>query len=98
MANASRDDNRVPTLIGVSSADSSTPVRVEVNPTTKALIIEGIVKNSLMTVAYDSIYVTYPTTATEVYTYKLSGATVGTVTVTYSDAVTKEIVTSVVKS
>jgi len=48
--------------------------------------------------AYDSIYATYPTTSQEVYTYKKNGATVGTITVNYSDAVTKLIVSSVIKS
>lgn len=40
MANAARDSNNVPTLIGVSSADNKTPVRLRANPTTGALIID----------------------------------------------------------
>lgn len=44
---------------------------------------------------FDEIAVTYPTTSSEVYTYKLASATVGTLTVTYSDAVTKQIITNV---
>jgi len=43
----------------------------------------------------DSIYATYPTTSSEVYTYKLAGATVGVVTVEYTDA-TKAVLTSVI--
>lgn len=46
---------------------------------------------------YDTIEATYPTTSTEVYTYKYQTNTVGTITVTYSDA-TKAELTSVVLS
>jgi hypothetical protein len=44
---------------------------------------------------YTQILATYPDTSTEVYTYKNGAATVGTITVVYSDAVTKQIITSV---
>lgn len=37
MASAPREDNRVPALVSVSSADSTTPVIIEADPTTKAL-------------------------------------------------------------
>jgi hypothetical protein len=50
--------------------------------------------------SFDSIVATYPDTVTEVYTYKtggLSGTTVATVTVVYTDS-TKEVLTSVVRS
>ena len=47
--------------------------------------------------AHDTIEATYPTDATEVYTYKDSGDTVATITVTYTDS-TKEVLTSVVKT
>lgn len=40
MANAARDDNFVPTLLGASSADGSTPVRVYANPTTHRLLVD----------------------------------------------------------
>jgi len=46
---------------------------------------------------YDYVAVTYPTTSQEVYTFKtggVGGTTVATVTLTYSDAVTKAILTS----
>jgi len=39
MANAKREENRVPTLIGTSSADGITPVLVAVNPLTGAIIV-----------------------------------------------------------
>jgi hypothetical protein len=47
--------------------------------------------------AYDEIQATYPTSASEVYTYKLNTTTVATVTVTYTDS-TKEVLTSVVRT
>ena len=37
MAEAKRDENRVPTLIAVSSADSITPLVIEGDPTTASL-------------------------------------------------------------
>lgn len=40
MADASRDSNRVTTIIGVSYADMTTPVPIAVNPITNALIVE----------------------------------------------------------
>jgi hypothetical protein len=42
----------------------------------------------------DEIEVTYPTTSTELYTYKLATVTVATVLVTYSDS-TKATLTNV---
>jgi hypothetical protein len=53
--------------------------------------------NALIGSAYDQILATYPTTSSEVYTYKLSGNTVATVTVVYSDA-SKVNLVSVTKS
>ena len=41
MTNASRDSNRVPTIIGVSSIDLVTPTPVRVNPTTGEMLMEG---------------------------------------------------------
>ena len=53
--------------------------------------------SSLVTDSYDYILAAYPTTSSEVYTYKTGGAggtTVATVTVVYVDA-TKAVLTSV---
>lgn len=41
MVNASRDENNVPTLLGASSADGTTPVRVYANPTTHRLLVDA---------------------------------------------------------
>lgn len=40
MADAARDNNYVPALIAVSSADGSTPIRIYANPTTHRLLVE----------------------------------------------------------
>lgn len=40
MANASRDQNFVPTMLGVSSVDLSTPTTVAVNPTTHRVLVD----------------------------------------------------------
>jgi hypothetical protein len=44
---------------------------------------------------FDEVLATYPDTSTEVYTYRKSSSTVGVVTVVYSDAITKQTITSV---
>lgn len=41
MSQAPRDENRIPTLLGVSSVDNQTPTTIAVNPTTHALLIDG---------------------------------------------------------
>jgi hypothetical protein len=59
-----------------------------------------MVMNSLVPRKYDYIAATYPTSTTEVYTFKAggsSGTTVGTLTVTYSDD-TKAQVSSVART
>lgn len=103
MVNAKRDENRVPTLLGVSKIDSESVVVAKANPSTGALVVEGDVTlaNTLITDPFDYIGATYPDGFTEVYTYKLggsSGTTVGTITVIYSDENTKAIISSVTKS
>lgn len=40
MTNASRDENAVPTLIGVSNVDGVTPVRLWVDPVTHRLLVD----------------------------------------------------------
>ncbi len=41
MTQAPRDDNRIATLLGVSSLDLKTPVLIATNPTTGAILIDG---------------------------------------------------------
>lgn len=52
---------------------------------------------TLVPESFDTIEATYPTTSSEVYTYKKNSSTVATVTVTYTDS-TKATLTSVVRS
>ncbi len=40
MANAARDNNNVPTLLGALSTDGTTPTKVKVNASTHALKVE----------------------------------------------------------
>lgn len=103
MADAKRDENRVTTLLGVSKIDNTTPVVIKGNPSTGALVVEGDINisNTLITDPFDYIGAAYPDGFTEVYTYKLGGASgtlVGTITVLYSDETTKQIISSVTKS
>lgn len=46
---------------------------------------------------YDEVVVTYPTTTTEVYTFKLATVTVGTITITYTTTA-KEFIDNVVRT
>ena len=41
MADAPRDNNHVPALLGVSSADGTTPIAVRINPATGRVLAEG---------------------------------------------------------
>ncbi len=41
MANASRDENSVPTLLGASSVDGKTPVKVYADPNTHRLLVDS---------------------------------------------------------
>jgi hypothetical protein len=40
MANAAKDQNLIPTILGTSNADGATPVRVKANPTSHGLDID----------------------------------------------------------
>ena len=61
----------------------------------RALHVKSL--SQLVSEKFDSIYATYPNSITEVYTYKLNGTTVATVTVLYADA-TKAQLVSVIRS
>ena len=47
MANAKRDSNRVPALIGVSEADGATPTNVFVDHTTNRLYVDAAITSGL---------------------------------------------------
>lgn len=46
MAEAPRDENRIPVLMGVSSADGTTPIPISVDPTTGRVLVETTVISS----------------------------------------------------
>lgn len=69
---------------------------VVVNPD-GSINVDATVKNSLVTVPYDSIFATYPSSTVEVYTFFSATVLVATVAVTYTDA-TKEFLTSVIRT
>ena len=48
MENAKRDENRVPTLLGVSSSDSTTPIAVYVDPTTHRMLVDSAAGSNLI--------------------------------------------------
>ena len=92
-----RNDNAIAVVnpdgsnVGGSSGGGLTDAELRATP------VPTTINNTLVPEQHDEIQATYPTTSSEVYTYKLSGASVAVVTVTYTDA-TKEVLTSVVRS
>lgn len=54
MANAKHDSNHVPTLIGVSSSDGSTPINVYVNPVTHRLLVDSAAGSGIASINSDT--------------------------------------------
>ena len=54
MANAKHDQNHVPTLIGVSSSDGSTPINVYVNPVTHRLLVDSAAGSGIASINSDT--------------------------------------------
>jgi hypothetical protein len=72
----------------------------QINPATEETLqslVDLTAQTGIIIPESDSVYATYPTSETEVYTYKLNGSTVATLLVTYSDS-TKEIFISAEKT
>lgn len=91
-----RDGNHVPALFGVSTVDGITPIPLEINPSTGALLTYGSssgASGGLVTVPYDNITYANTSTTVDTYTYKSAGATVATVTITYTDTTKSQIST-----
>jgi hypothetical protein len=63
----------------------------------RATPVPTTINNTLVPEQHDEIQATYPTSSSEVYTYKLSGASVAVVTVTYTSD-DKQTLTSVVRT
>lgn len=100
MADAPRDSNRVPSLIGKSDANN-TSVVIEADPVTKRLKVTSTVSNlgKLITETYDYISITPDTSRPTSVVYKTGGsggATVATLTIAYNGS-TNDI-TSVTKT
>ena len=66
MGHASRDENFVPTLIGVSSSDLKSPVSVAVDPTTHRLLTDNSISSSLQTDIFTSTNLQTTFTASKV--------------------------------
>lgn len=99
MAEARFDRNFNTTLLAVSAADGQTPVVLEADPSTGALLTQGSSGGTLVTASFDYVGVAYPDATTETYTYKSGGSagtTVATVTVVYTSS-TKANISSVTK-
>ncbi len=74
-ANASRDQNRVTTLLGVSSADGTTPVKIYADPTTHRLYVDiasGVFTPYTDTFTSTNGQTTFTATNTPTYTLYLS--------------------------
>ena len=79
--------------VKIVSFDPDVPVGV--TPSGELKVSGSIPGFSIPT--FDTILASYPTTVREVYVYKLSGVTVATITVDYTDT-SKQYVSQVVKS
>lgn len=88
MADASRDSNRVPALVANSNDNNRNPVDLWADATTHRLLTTSTVSNTFLATPYDYVSVAYPTTSSEVFTFKTGGSggpTVSTVTIVYTD-------------
>ena len=73
------------------SSDGLTDAQLRATP------VPTSINNTLVPEQHDEIQATYPTSSSEVYTYKLSGVSVAVVTVTYTSD-DKQTLTSVVRT
>lgn len=99
MANAKRDGNRVPTLIGVDKTDATTPRNVAVSGTTGAMLVESSLGLSIPEYDYVSMALSVGDT-TETYTFKdggSGGTTVATVVIVYTSS-TRSVLSTVTKT
>ena len=87
------DTNPIANPTGLSNATGT-----QINPATYDKQVEMITYLSdIADDSWDTVTAAYPSDTIEVYTYTLSGATVETITVTYTDS-TKNAMSTVVKS
>jgi hypothetical protein len=84
---------------GVDPAGIRDVIGNQINPATEETL-QSIITSNSGTAGFsipksDAVYVAYPNSSTEIYTFKLLGVTVAIVTVLYSDS-TKMVLTSAV--
>lgn len=93
MANARQDDNGARSILGISSADESTPVPIQADPTTGRLKTEATgtidTLSGLSIPEHDEIDLTYVASGNgageiETATFKLDGTTKATLTLSYN--------------
>lgn len=92
-----RDADHQPAMGGVNSTALSQVLPLEIDPNTGQLLVAN---GNIVIAGYDYMGVTYPSTTTEVYVYKIggsSGVVVGTVTIVYTDS-TKASVSTITRS
>ena len=88
MAQASRDENRIPVLLGVSAIDASTPVEIYADDSTNSLYVipvDGVPTDSAK--ANGSIVITYNVSDQPIKIEKTIGATTYTKTLTWTGTV-----------
>lgn len=71
MAEAAKDQNFIPTLLGASSSDGKTPVRVYADPTTHRLLVDasGALSSSLQTDVFTATNAQTSFTASQTVVY-----------------------------
>ena len=93
MANAARDENRIPTLIGISSSDGTTPTLAEIDPNTGELLV----KTSPIQPNYDYIDLTYTGNDLTEIVYKTGGSG-GVTQSTWTLAYTGDVLNTITKT
>lgn len=90
MADAERDQNRVTTLLGVSSENELIPIKLQVDPVTGRLLTTATIPAQFVPDAdYDYIDVQQTSATVETIVYKKGGSggtTERTIVVTYTDS------------
>lgn len=74
MPNASRDENFVTSLLGVSSSDGETPVKLWADPTTHRLLVDSVTSTTIQVDVFTStdLQTAFTATRTPVTTIYLS--------------------------
>lgn len=91
---ARSDVNNVDMLIAASNDGQYAPVSLYANPTSHALLTQGV--DALIPAAYDYIAYTNTSTTVDAYVYKSGGSggtTIATITITYTDTTKGQIST-----